>query len=384
MTVNLRLGSPVIGNDFYGRKRELEKALELIRHNNIMLAAPRRVGKTSFSKKLLSLLEEEGWNTVFMDLEGIADIPRFFKVFHDKLMQLPAITASTKLKELVSKILPDIDLSVKALGGTTVGAHFSNQTDNLFDKLLTILKSLENHTIIIFDELTVLLESLTSETTDSVVKDFLNQFRALRQETADNCSWLICSSIGVRNFATLHKVSDTLNDVIDFELGAYTDEEADGLIQALCETRGITINEECRQYILNKIGWNIPYFIQLLVGHLPITEITDTGIIEDSYTEVLRLASASFDTWNERISKEYGENEQPAKRILLYLCVETQGKIRNDIYNHVQAIFPDFANDRFSILLRTLETDGYLTRSEGNYLFRSPLLRDYWKSTFCG
>ena len=35
------------------------------------------------------------------------------------------------------------------------------------------------------------------------------------------------------------------------------------------------------------------------------------------------------------------------------------------------------------ILMRALMTDGYLVRSDNLYRFRSPLLRDYWKVTYC-
>ena len=47
MAIKLKIGSPVVGEDFFGREVELKKAESLIRDNNLMLAAPRRVGKTS-------------------------------------------------------------------------------------------------------------------------------------------------------------------------------------------------------------------------------------------------------------------------------------------------------------------------------------------------
>jgi ATP-dependent protease HslVU (ClpYQ) ATPase subunit len=55
MAIKLKIGSPVVGEDFFGREVELRKAEALIRDNNLMLAAPRRVGKTSFARKMLRL-----------------------------------------------------------------------------------------------------------------------------------------------------------------------------------------------------------------------------------------------------------------------------------------------------------------------------------------
>lgn len=44
MALKLKIGSPVAGEDFFGRNAELQKAETLIEYNNLMLAAPRRVG----------------------------------------------------------------------------------------------------------------------------------------------------------------------------------------------------------------------------------------------------------------------------------------------------------------------------------------------------
>lgn len=48
-----RLGPPVEGDDFYGRDDELHFAWNQIKNeNSLMMSAPRRVGKTSFAKKM--------------------------------------------------------------------------------------------------------------------------------------------------------------------------------------------------------------------------------------------------------------------------------------------------------------------------------------------
>jgi len=48
------VGAPAEGNDFFGRTKEIERAIELLEDgNNLILAAPRRVGKSSFARKLI-------------------------------------------------------------------------------------------------------------------------------------------------------------------------------------------------------------------------------------------------------------------------------------------------------------------------------------------
>ena len=380
MALKLKIGSPVIGEDFYGRDVELERAEALIQDNNLMLAAPRRVGKTSFAKRLMDVQGAKGWNTIFIDLEQITNINHFFKAFHDELMALPEVRMTDKVMSKVKKWVSGLELSTQA--GPVQASIKANSTDNDdFNGLAEVLNALEHHTLIVFDELTVLLESLTLIDDDGrMVRTFLNQFRALRSSTAESCSWLICSSVGVRNYTIQHNLSDTINDVADFDLGAYSDAEATEFVSLLAQTIGIEIDDKTVRHMLAKIGWNIPYFIQLLMSRLPKGKVTKAAI-DDAYNHLLK--TGSFDTWHERLNKEYGNNKDVAKLVLQYLCVNTEGKPRDEIFNYLYARFSSFDNDSLGLLLRALMTDGYLVKDGELYRFRSPLLRDYWKETYC-
>jgi len=106
MAITLKIGSPVEGADFYGRQRELEVAQRRLLGNNLMLSAPRRVGKTSFARKLLTCMKEQGWNTIFLNLEGINSVPAFFQTIYNELLELPNIK---KHQQLVAKIKQAIE-----------------------------------------------------------------------------------------------------------------------------------------------------------------------------------------------------------------------------------------------------------------------------------
>ena len=380
MAIKLKIGSPVVGEDFFGREVELRKAESLIRDNNLMLAAPRRVGKTSFARKLTDTLSSKGWNTIFIDLEEITSIDHFFNAFYGELVKLPETKVSEKVKAKMKKWLSGVELSTTGLPvKATVKMESSDNND--FKDLADILNTLDNHTLIVFDELTVLLKSLSDKNdNEQAVRMFLNQFRAMRSATSEKCSWLICSSVGVRNFTTQHNLSDTINDVADFELGAFSDEEATKFVSTLAESIGIEADAKIKRYILDKIGWNIPFFIQLLLSRLPVGEIAKADV-DDAYGHLLQ--TGSFDTWHERLNIEYGNNKDVAKLILKYLCVNVDGKTRDEIYNHIYAKMPSFEDDEMGLLLRALMTDGYLVKDGEQYKFRSPLLRDYWKETYC-
>ena len=116
MAITLRIGTPVEGMDFYGRKKEIELAQRRLQGNNLMLAAPRRVGKTSFAKIVMQKMGEQSWNGVFVDLEGLTETSAFFTTIHKELLKLPCIEKSQKIKEILRDHAPNINFSATISG----------------------------------------------------------------------------------------------------------------------------------------------------------------------------------------------------------------------------------------------------------------------------
>lgn len=367
-----------MGDDFYGREPEIAKAKEFLANNNLMLAAPRRVGKTSVARRIQSEMSHLGWNTVFMDLEGIGSISEFFKELNAILYSLPEVSASSKVKNLLSSFAERLEVSIPLIG---TEISFSSILSDSFSQLEGILTSYQNQTLIIFDELTVFLQTLAGANNETIEDAhlFLNKFRAIRLATSSCCRWMVCSSVGVRNFTNTHSLSDTINDFMDFPLGAYEDHEAQGLIYALCSATNRMVNGEVCEHIMQRIGWNIPYFIQLLVSDLPTGEISKP-MVDEAYCRLIE--TSAFDTLIERLRREYGDNKRIAEGILTYLCVKTTPTSREQIFNFVSGKILNLETDQLGFVLKALVVDGYLHKSHDGYVFRSPLLRDYWKSTF--
>jgi len=84
--ISIKTGPPVEGKDFYGREKELQYAWKnhISQGVSLLLSAPRRVGKSSFSKKMLKQAEESGWKTLYLDLQGISTESEFVKLFKEK------------------------------------------------------------------------------------------------------------------------------------------------------------------------------------------------------------------------------------------------------------------------------------------------------------
>jgi len=95
MVIN-RVGAPVRGSDFYGREPLVELIWQKLRNGNILLAAPRRFGKTSIMYRLI-------------------DEPRFdFKVVHADLEHM--IEPAELISQLAVQLAKDTHLTRIANG----------------------------------------------------------------------------------------------------------------------------------------------------------------------------------------------------------------------------------------------------------------------------
>jgi hypothetical protein len=102
--------------------------------------------------------------------------------------------------------------------------------------------------------------------------------------------------------------------------------------------------------------------------------VNDT--IDEAYNRL--ITENHFNTWDERL-KEYYEFEDTARKILK-LCAFPDGRSRDDLVINLSAerSEKEKTENMVSKLLDMLKNDGYLAEYDGKYIFRSPLLRDFW------
>lgn len=381
-------GSPVEGDNFFGREKELNFAWKHIaKGNSLILAAPRRVGKSSFGKKLLVKAEDKGWNILEINLEQITTEDAFIRLFVEKLEQASWWTTfKNKSKEKIQQLLSSIKTSVE-FEGVKGTIEWQTNKENIYDKLKQLLDHQEN-TLIMVDEVTILLNSYLRDGEkgmDNVVF-FLNWLRSFRQISKSKIRWIFCSSIGLDNFTNAHGLSYTFNDVSPFPLGAFDTTTSKKLLQQLAKSDNLPLTDELNDYIIHKLGWTLPYFLQILfykVNYLvqiqafPLTQTT----INQAYKQLLK--ENYLNTWDERL-KDYGAMEIPSRTLLKQLCQHSEGSSRTiliDVLNH-QIKDPSKSETLTAQAIKMLENDGYLIENNKKYSFRSPLLRDFWFNRF--
>ena len=110
-------GSPVERTDFFDRPRDLARLQrELSNGANLLLTAPRRVGKTSLVLRLCELERAAGRSAVFMNVEGCHDELAFAERLVDGLTQ------SSLLPEALDRVSLMFRKARQAFSGMKVGA----------------------------------------------------------------------------------------------------------------------------------------------------------------------------------------------------------------------------------------------------------------------
>ncbi|GHV35442.1 ATP-binding protein [Bacteroidia bacterium] len=367
------IGQSAEGDNFFGREKEIVNALELLEDgNSLILAAPRRVGKTSFARRMIEKVSEKGWNGYYIDLEKSPTEADFVKHFLKEL----------KGEKWWERFSPEqLNIEIKDFS-----LEFKKQKQDIYHKIEKELPHNED-TLIVFDELTVFFDNAlkTEDGNLNDVKCLLDWLRGLRMEKGTKIRWIFCSSISIEHFTHKHNFSKTINDFTRFKLDELQGNEPKMLVQALANSKNVAFHDELIDYMLDRLGWNLPYFIQCYFR--AVVELIADGktlskeTIDEAYKNLLN--TNYFYHWTERLV--YYENEKRFAKIVLNELSRTKnGRSKNNLYNLIFSELNDAdkADEIFKPLLKLLETEGYIMNNNDRYSFRSPLLRDFWFNQF--
>lgn len=385
MCISNKIGPPVEGDDFFGREKEIQKANKLLdSSHSLLLSAPRRIGKSSLAKRLIEEKKNQGWKCVYIDLEETTTEDGFLNLVIEAFCKNGIWK---QVAEGMSKGLASVLESIEKISFGPVQFNFAKREDQ--EDLYKNLKELIRHdedTFIVVDELTLFLTILSKgEGGVEKVAFILNWLRSLRQVSRTKVRWLFCGSVGLRNFTSAMNLGYTVNDLTEFSLDELSRGEAAGLLLELCKSEKIEMSDELVEYTLNKLYWNIPYFIQIIFSNLA-EDYADKITREDIDTAYRKLCSENYlSTWSERLV-EYGEYELPARQILKLLANRPEGIEREGMLNNLMtgqdASKIEAVDYTLSKVLAMLENDGYIMKKDALRMFRSPLLRDYWFDRF--
>ena len=182
-------------------------------------------------------------------------------------------------------------------------------------------------------------------------------------------------------------LGDTINDLYVLRLGPFDRTTADRLLLELSATYSFPLAEKVRAHLLDRIGWLVPYYVQLLFrelrAHCIEREATPTpGEADAVFEDLVSPAKKSyFDYWRQRLNEELGKPDAGHALVLLNAAAQdpkgtSASTLSQGLAEHIQE--PARRGESLRYLLDVLEGDGYLVQDGDRYRFRSPLLREFW------
>ncbi len=356
--------------------------------NNVLLLAPRRVGKSSLMKAMREQARVKGYHAAFLDVGSVASEGEFVR----KLLQ--SIEDPNALQRIIkSPLFPSIKKLTVAGNSIEFGSFDGEDWRTIGERAAQILAAGETPWLFLVDEFPIFVNQLRKPEAGRA-RDFLEWFRTLRH-AAPKVRWLLSGSIGLDKVARDGRMSDTINDLLPVnDFGPYSLPIAQAFIDQLGIHYGEMLADEVREHLIEKVGWLIPYHIRLLfdrhrsyctVHELPATIAT----LDIAYEKLINDRAPHLNWWDERLSELYGEQADRHARTMLRTAARSGDEgatfqtLRRATWKD-HAVGADAAeHDRLvDDLLDALVSDGYLRREPGprsiRYFFLSSLVRDYW------
>jgi hypothetical protein len=376
-----KIGSVANGKFYYPRNNIVTNIwYELDRGNSILMAAPRRVGKTSIMQ-YLEKNPQKNYKMVFGNVQGIQLEKDFYKRIYELL--LTCLNKIEKLKKWFQKYIKKIKIALidGKLNIETLSLDFLIETEKL---LLEINEKNEMENIVLLiDELPEVLFNINKNNPDGA-SAILKNLRRWRQESRMNrkVRFVFAGSIGMHYVvnSVTNRNSD-INDLTPVPCEPLLSDEISSYIDWATESATVQYCDELKNDLAKKIQYFVPFFINLMLDEIDkiarknnnptVTKQT----IDNAFDEIVKN-NQHFEDWENRL-----KNYMPKKdfdfvnEILIHIAHRNQMS-RQEIYDKAEK---HAKTTDYMTFLNNLEKDGYIIEQKQNYVFVSPFLKSFWK-----
>lgn len=372
---------PAAEGEFYFDRPYLDELFwkKLKESHNLSIAAPRRVGKSSFMINLLKN-DKEGYFCAYIITESINEPNEFFKKLYKTLIGL--LNKSGKFKQFFEDLFRRLD--IKKISLTEI--EFGHNEIDYYSEILLLCKEIketDKKIVLLIDEFSQTVENIITDQSKETAKNFLHQCREIRQspDVKSKISFVYTGSIGLENLVLSIDEPRSISDLGHFTIPPLSEEEARQLITQIIDGDNIHFSKNDQEYFLDKLNWLLPYFIQVMMSEIEglcrqkNKETVSREIIDEAFTKALDNRSY-FEHWLVRLRSIFKGNEfSCAKEVLKTAAV------KNGLdYYELQDAIAKFNIEDPAPLINILQHDGYLVKDETNrkYRFNSPLLQAWW------
>ena len=391
-------GRWVTGADFHGREAELRVLERRVRDgNHILLTGQRRMGKTSLARELGRRLADDGWISIFADVEHAAGaedaIAELARAAH------PARPIVARLADGMGRWMRE---TVEELSAGDFGVKFRAELNagnwrRFGDDLFAACSGNARPVFLFIDELPVFLSRLVREPEGARrVDEFLSWMRHALQilETGSPVA-ILSGSIGFAPVVARLGIPDRINHLDPFRLGPWDRDTAISCFRRLAESNGLNAEEEVPGAVHDALGLGIPHFVQWYFARLSDVSAMRAGAavtaadVEEVYRTGLLGSSGHGDLMHYE-TRLRDALDDDALYLAMEILAETavRGVLSPDALRSLERIHGSRlggAPERIREVLGVLEHDGYLEHSlEGHRSSPFRPLRDWWAVRFRG
>ena len=376
------IGAVATGNNYFARPL-IEDTIwaEIEKGNHVLLAAPRRVGKSSVLRALADKSPKDT-RSLFKNIQGVESEEEFYKTFFEAL-----VTSLDKFKKganWLQKMLGGITIEEITLDGVKFGTQKSINYAEEIDRLLPKIADQEIKIVLLLDELPEVLNNLYKNGKQGEATNILNRLRQWRQhpEILQHLQMVLAGSVGLHHIVkTIEGRTADINDLIVLPFAALTEEEAYAYLKWATEDATVQYEEDLSRYLLAKVRYFVPYYLNLMLDKINrkarqkgSPEIGTDDI--DKAFDLIIKDNLAFRDWYDRIN-EYFNKEESAflNEVLVYIAHKETINVR-ELYDLAKK---HQLTNEYMQLVSGLERDGYIFETDQQtYQFISPFLKASW------
>jgi len=379
------VGQPVSGADYFLREiitkliyRRLESG------SNLFLAAPRRVGKTSIMYHLRDK-PRKGYSFIYVPTESVDSSELYFKRLFEALLNSDVVGKKVKDSQKAKGIFEAITERVKKIGAFGVEFELENrQKEKYAEIFLDLMKKLDDNEVrivIMVDEFPSTVENIHQKFDLAEAVHFLKQNRTIRQESAGGIQFIYTGSIGLPAIVNRLNSPESINDLNQVEIPPLSLEDGRNFTIQLLTAAQVPYTEEAVDYLLQKINWLMPFFIQLSVQEL-IDLFDQNGtnvsneVVDLAFQRICnRRNNIHFDSYYNRLKGTFSDEDYQLALNVLNLISDNKEISKEDL---LKVIILNDKERGFNSIIESLEYDGYINLRNGVYTFNSPILQIWW------
>ncbi len=398
------VGSPVRGRDFWFREEFVDQLWKSIEKHNILLIAPRRIGKTSVMYRMLDN-PRNGWLPIHLNVEDIKTPADFFITLVDAIHEYqPVFFKDTVakgwdfLKGVITHIekIEAYEFKVQLRKAEKLNEHWEERATQLIERVVAS----EHRVLFIIDELPDMINGMTDPATGKHLT-FLHWFRKIRERSLHaSVRWLIGGSVNLT--AVLDRLGHVklVNDLKPEVLRPFTPDEVNRFVGEMLKQEQVTYGPDILPRINELLGSPIPYFLQMFVQeicrawkHDPVKPM-EADLVTTVFNKTLlgEMARDKLQHYRSRIDLHYPPEEREAAcRLLNAVSLRKTGISRKTLYSLYARLEDGKAaprkgtalNQAFQRLLLHLQSDFYIEEiREECFDFSSRLIKTWWKKYY--